>query len=409
MSRRQRRRLARTLLIATAVTAAMAATLSRGGLSARHEVAVGTASHPVAPAPPSGSGSRRPDKGSDPLVGMPPVVGGDIYAADRAGMFAPTVRADRPLIYVPNSGGDTISVIDAATYQLTATYTVGCNPQHVVPSWDLDTLWVLSDHCNQVTAIDPATGRPGRSISVDDPYNMYFTPDGRYAVVVAEARQRLDFRDPHTMTLVRSLPVTCPGVDHMEFAADGLYAIATCEFSARLVKIDIAHQQVLGYLNLQSGSMPQDIRSSPDGHVFFVADQTVGGMWELDPDSFKLVGFVPTGIGAHGLYPSRDGKLLYITNRGLTTGQGSISVFSFATGKVIATWPIAGPSSPDMGGVSADGKILWLTGRYNREVYAIDTTTGKLRARIPVGSQPHGMAVFPQPGRYSLGHTGEFR
>ena len=64
---------------------------------------------------------------------------------------------------------------------------------------------------------------------------------------------------------------------------------------------------------------------------------------------------------------------------------------------------------PRHGGVSADGRVLWLSGRYHSEVYAIDTTTGTLLARIPVGKQPHGLCVWPQPGRYSLGHTGIMR
>ncbi len=62
-----------------------------------------------------------------------------------------------------------------------------------------------------------------------------------------------------------------------------------------------------------------------------------------------------------------------------------------------------------MGGVSADGKVLWLSGRYDSEVYAIDTDDGHLLARIPVGQGPHGLCVYPQPGRYSLGHTGILR
>jgi DNA-binding beta-propeller fold protein YncE len=112
-----------------------------------------------------------------------------------------------------------------------------------------------------------------------------------------------------------------------------------------------------------------------------------------------------TGDGAHGLYPSRDSRFLYVANR----GEGSVSVISFATGKVVHTWQIPGEASPDMGGVSADGKVLWLSGRYHGEVYAIDTITGDLRARIKVGGEPHGLCVWPQPGRYSLGHTGILR
>ena len=90
-------------------------------------------------------------------------------------------------------------------------------------------------------------------------------------------------------------------------------------------------------------------------------------------------------------------------------GDGSISVLSFASRKVVRTWRLPGGGSPDMGGVSADGKVLWLSGRYNRVVYAISTRDGTLLARIPVGAGPHGLCVWPQPGRYSLGHTGILR
>ncbi|MGC1799721.1 MAG: hypothetical protein WA701_04975, partial [Solirubrobacterales bacterium] len=105
------------------------------------------------------------------------------------------------------------------------------------------------------------------------------------------------------------------------------------------------------------------------------------------------------------LYPSRDSRYLFVSNR----GEGSISVISFATRKVVHKWRIPGGGSPDMGGVSADGKVLWISGRYNGVVYAISTKNGHLLARIPVGSGPHGACFYPMPGRYSLGHTDNMR
>jgi DNA-binding beta-propeller fold protein YncE len=161
--------------------------------------------------------------------------------------------------------------------------------------------------------------------------------------------------------------------------------------------------------------MPQDIRISPDGKTFFVADMLADGVHVVDGASFKQIGFIPTGSGAHGLYPSRDGKFLYVANRGTNkmmvkkgVAQGSVSVIEFASRKVVATWPIPGGGSPDMGNVSADGKYLWLSGRFDDEVYRIDTTSGDID-RIKVGREPHGLTVWPQPGRYSLGHTGNLR
>jgi DNA-binding beta-propeller fold protein YncE len=251
------------------------------------------------------------------------------------------------------------------------------------------------------------TGKPGALIPVDDPYNMYFTPDGRYAIVVAERLRRLDFRDAHTFQLHHSVDVPCVGVDHIDFSADETYLIASCEFSGQMVKVDLQTERVVGTLTLPGGSaeMPQDVKLSPDGKVFYVADMRAGGLWKIDGRRFKTVGFLRTGAGVHGLYPSRDSKYLYATNR----GEGSISVISFRTHKEVAKWHIPGGGSPDMGGVSADGKVLWVSGRYNGVVYAISTRNGRLLARIPVGSGPHGLCVWPQPGRYSLGHTGILR
>jgi YVTN family beta-propeller protein len=251
-------------------------------------------------------------------------------------------------------------------------------------------------------------------------------------MVIAEARRRIDFRQPQTMKLVQSLPVACKGLDHVEFTADNRYAIATCEFSGQLVKIDLATRSAVGYVTLdphssfvqgiralfgrkEPHSMPQDIRSSSDGRRFYVADMKDDGVFVINPSTLAPIDFIHTGKGAHGIYPSRDGTKLYVTNRGWNMiaggrhGPGSIIVLDPATEKVVANWPVPGGGSPDMGNVTADGKELWVSGRYDDEVYVFDTSTGRLTHRIPVGREPHGLCVWPQPGRFSLGHTGNMR
>jgi DNA-binding beta-propeller fold protein YncE len=298
-------------------------------------------------------------------------------------------------------------------------FPVGQSPQHVVPAWDLQTLWVANNaegkNSGSLTPIDPVTGKPGKNVEVDDPYNMYFTPDGKEAIVVAEAHARLDFRDAHTMALKSSLSVPeCKGINHADFAIDGSYALFTCEFGGKLAKIDMVNRKVVGYLELNKKGMPQDIRVSPDGKVFYVADMMADGIYVVDGESFTKLGTIPTGVGAHGLYPSRDGSKLYISNRGsnmvhgMRHGKGSVSVLDFATRKVLTTWPIPGGGSPDMGNVSADGAHLWLSGRFDNVVYRIDTQSGDV-VKVKVGREPHGLTVWPQPGRYSFGHTGNLR
>ena len=339
---------------------------------------------------------------------VPPLLDpANVYAADAPGRLSQVVRSDPALVYVPNSLSNTVDVINQRTLKIVRRFRVGRRPQHVVPSYDLRRLYVTSDLGNSLQAIDPRTGRPvGSRIPVADPYNLYFTPDGHYAVSVAELLKRLDFRDPKTMALRFSILVpTCPGVDHADFSAAGRFMFVTCEYLGAVIKIDLRSHRVVKTLNLKpKPASPQDIKLSPDGKLLYVADQDRAGLWEIDPNRFRVVGFLPTGAGAHGLYPSRNARYLYVSDR----LAGAISVVDFRTRRVIHTWRL-GSSSPDMGGVSADGKTLWLSGRYNSEVYVIDTQTGKLRARIPVGRGPHGLCVWPQPGRYSLGHTGILR
>ena len=354
-------------------------------------------------------------------MSMPaPVDPKNIYAGTRAGMFSPAVAGHLSRVYSPNLTTGKVDVIDPETFKLIESLDAIPSPQHIVPSWDLQTLWVSGDisyrggHAD-VMPIDPKTGKLGKAIDVPDSYNLYFTPDGKSAIMVAEAMRRLEFRDPHNMALQGYVAVPkCPGVNHADFAADGSYAIFTCEYDNALAKIDLVHHRLEGILPLSRGGMPQDVRVSPDGSVFFVADLLKDGVVLVAGDSFKEIGFIRTGVGAHGLYPSRDGTKLYVANRGthnlagVRKGQGSVTVLDFFSPKLLANWTIPGGGSPDMGNLSANGKWLWLSGRYDGVIYAFNTDDGSVKT-IPVGGMPHGLTVWPQPGRYSLGHTGNLR
>jgi YVTN family beta-propeller protein len=373
----------------------------------------------------------------------------NIYQAVQNHRLNPLLKEDLERVYVPNLRSNDVYVIDPTTLKVIDRFKVGISPQHIVPSWDLRTLWVTNNAEGRtdgsLTPIDPRTGKPGASVPVDDPYNMYYTPDGQSAIVVAEARKRLDFRDPVTMALQFSIDTPgCPGINHADFSIDGRFAIFTCEFSGTLAKIDLVGRKVSSYLQLDMPAtrfketsapravaggvwepgetelcsvkrgMPQDIRSSPDGKRFYVADMHADGVHIIDTDSFTKVGFLTTGIGAHGLYPSRDGKSLYVVNRGShqirgpKKANGGVTVMDFASEKIVQRWPVPGGGSPDMGNVSLDGQWLWLAARYDHVVYRFNTHNGAVDS-IKVGTEPHGLTVWPQPGRYSLGHTGNMR
>ena len=396
-----------------------------------------------------------PNGALDIVSGMPPAVDkNNLYSEIAATKLSPNVAGALERIYVPNRGENTVSVIDPATLKVVNKFNVGIHPQHIVPGWDLKTLWVANNAEGRLdgslTPIDPKTGKPGKSVPVDDPYNLYWSPDGQYAIVVAEAYKRLDFRDAKTMEMKFTIPTPrCAGINHADFSIDGKFAMFTCEFNGSLTKIDMVARKVVDTIKLNAyfdrpdvlaliaapgkkaryvpdpanpagadicttPGMPQDVRISPDGKIFYVADMMVDGVHVVDGESFKQIGFIPTGVGAHGLYPSRDGKSMYVANRGSNkirgtpNGKGSVSVIDFATRKVTKNWPVPGGGSPDMGNISADGKHLWLSGRYDNTVYRFNTDSGAVD-KIAVGREPHGLTVWPQPGRFSFGHTGNLR
>lgn len=333
-------------------------------------------------------------------------MGDNVYAATEAGMIAPTAARDPALLYVPDAGGSVVTVISQQTRKIIRVLEAGQLSQHVTPSYDLRNLYVNSSAANKLVRIDPRRARVEGSTSVPRPYNLYFTPDGKQAIVMVEEHDRVRFVDPRTFKLVDELQIPgCRGPNHADFSANGQYFVLTCEFSGVLVKVATQTHRVLGTLKLGKMSMPQDVRLSPDGQLFYLADMGVDRVRLIDGERLRQVGSIPTPKDPHGLYPSRDGTQLYVSDR----GAGKVSVVSFATKKIVATWTIPGGGSPDMGGVSADGKVLWLSGRYDGVVYGFDTGSGRLTAKIRVGGNPHGLAVWPQPGRYSLGHTGNMR
>lgn len=325
----------------------------------------------------------------------------NVYAAINSGTLAPAVRGIPTRVYVPNNDTNTVSVIDPKTFKVIHTLPVGTEPQHITPSWDLRNLYVGNVYSNSLTVIDPRTGHIGRTVSVPDPYNLYFTPDGKHAIDVAEGHDTLYFYDPTTWKLQGTIAIPYRGPDHMDFSANGQYFLISTEYSGVVIKVGLHPRRILGTVSL--GGSAVDVKVSPDGKVFYVANQVRNGVSVIDPTSMKEIRFIPTGAGAHGFAMARDGRHLYVTNR----LAGSISVIDTQSQKVVHTWHVGG--SPDMLQVSADGTQLWTSNRFNASVSVIDTHTGKLLHTIAVGSHPHGLTLFPQPGRYSIGHNGVYR
>lgn len=333
-----------------------------------------------------------------------PVRGGgavDVYAYISPANLDPALADLAPRVYVPNEHGQSVSVIDAETMTVIKTIKVGSYPHHVTPSWTMRRLFVNNMNSSSLTVIDPwSVGKIGQK-SVRAPYNLYFTPDGTTALVIAEPLNRIVFYTRQGWNRIGGLAIPTAGVDHGDFTADGADFLVSTEYGGWLYKIKVAQRQIVGSLRI--GGRPIDVKLSADGTVFYVTNQRRDGVSIVDPDAMTELDFLPTGNGAHGLAVSRDGGHLYVSNR----RAGTISVIDFATRAVVATWDVGG--SPDMLTVSIDGGQLWASNRWHDTVSVIDTSDGHVIKVITVGDAPHGLTYFPQPGRFSIGHNGVYR
>jgi YVTN family beta-propeller protein len=325
----------------------------------------------------------------------------NVYAATTSGKIKDSLADVPERVYVPDVSRGVVDVIDPQTFQIVDHYQVGQLPYHVTPSWDMSELLVNDEGSSTFTVVDPGTGKPSGTLSAPFPYNLYYTPDGTKAIVVNERQQQLEFRDPKTWEVLGTVYIPWPGVDHLDFSADGSYFLASSEWSGVVSKVDTNKMELVDHV--QVGSLPIDIKLSPDGSVFYVADQGNMGVFVIEPEAMKVIDFIPTGEGAHGLEFSRDTRYMYVSNR----MEGTISVVDLATRKVADTWTTGG--TPDMLQLSPDGKELWVSGRYDGAVYVLDTASGKLLHTIYTGTEPHGLTYFPNPGRFSLGHDGVYR
>ncbi|MEO8638820.1 MAG: cytochrome D1 domain-containing protein [Chloroflexota bacterium] len=333
---------------------------------------------------------------------------GGVYSGTAGGQLDPRV-ADLPLrVYVPNELSNDVAVIDPETLTVIGRFAVGAAPEHITPDWDLSKLYVNNMNGASLTVIDPLTEKPSETRQVPFPYNLYYTPDGSKAIVVADylgmgmiADNGLYFYDRKSWELLKFVQVPWPGVNHLDFSPDGGFLIVSCESAGVVAKVNTVTMAVEGSIEL--GGSPLDVRLAPAGDVFFVANQGTNGVDVVDGVGMQRVDFIPTAPGAHGFAFSRDVTRLFVTNR----YSGTISVIDVATRKVIDTWEVGG--SPDMAAVSPDGTQLWVSNRFHGTVMVLNPETGEVIKVIPTGGNPHGLTFWPQPGTISLGHNGNMR
>jgi YVTN family beta-propeller protein len=285
---------------------------------------------------------------------------------------------------VLNSDDDTISVIDSGNYRETARLHIGRGPHHLIATPDARTLVIAMSGSNELVLIDRTTGLEQQRIAASDPYQIAFSPGGKWFVAASLRLDRIDIYDAQTYQLIHRLPAASMP-SHIAFSGDGNTVFVTLQGTSSLVSIDLASGKPNWTVRI--GPQPAGITTRPGG-TLLVGIMGADYIAEIDPQNGNVIRQIHTGAGAHNFLATPDGRMLYVSNRVADT----ISVLDPATLNITATFQA--PGGPDDMALSPDGHELWVTGRWHAWVDVIELASGALRTSIPVGRSPHGIFVY---------------
>jgi YVTN family beta-propeller protein len=285
---------------------------------------------------------------------------------------------------VLNSDDDTLSVVSGDGYHEVSRTHIGRGPHHLIVSPDGRTLILAMSGSNELVMVDRLTGTETKRIEASDPYQIGFSPDGKWFVAASIRLDRIDIYDAHTLQLLHRLPAaTMPS--HIAFARDSGTVFVTLQGTGGLIAIDLDSGKVAWTVPI--GPTPAGITTRPTG-TLLAGIMGSDYIAEIDPHDGHIIQKVHTGNGAHNFLATPDGKTLYVTNR----VAGTISVLDADTLAITAT--LLAPGGPDDMALSPDGKELWVTGRWHASVDVIELASGTLKATVPVGRSPHGIFVY---------------
>lgn len=285
-------------------------------------------------------------------------------------------------VVVLNSGDGTVSVIDRATRKVVDTFPVGKEPHHLIPNLKDDELVVANAISNDLVFLNPLTGEIKRRLPrISDPYQLGYSPDGKWFVAISLRLDRVDIYSLPNYEL-KSRIATAKTPSHVAFSGDSRFAYVTMQDSDELVAIDLtSHKEVW---RMKTGKTPAGIWMSPQG-LIFIGIMGADYVEVIDPVKRESVKKVVTGRGAHNVFPMGNGSRILVSNR----VDGTITPVDYKT--LVAAKPIKVGRGVDCMEVSADGKEVWATVRWEARVAVIDLTGAKPIEYIPVGRSPHGI------------------
>ncbi len=293
-------------------------------------------------------------------------------------VMAPGVAWASGLAFVINSNDASLSLIDIATHQEVRRVPLLREPHHLVLTPDHKYIVIGDTTGNTLFFLNPRSGAIEKQLVISDPYQIRFSPDGRYFTVAGLARNQIDIYDGRRFALLHRIPArSMPS--HIDYAPDSSIAYVSLQGTDHLIAIETATGKVL---------WNTEVGRTPAGVMWDQGKILVGIMGEahiavVDPVDGHVARTIATGRGAHTLFFSPDKKLIYATNR----IDATITVLDAGTLAELRSYSV--PGGPDDLDFAPDGKI-WAALRFAQAVAVLDPATGAIE-RIHVGRSPHGI------------------
>jgi YVTN family beta-propeller protein len=312
-----------------------------------------------------------------------------VFAALVLGLSA-SVAARADQVIVLNSEEASYSIVSRGQRAAIGREPLGREPHHLIPTPDGKEVLVASTVTNELVALDSKTGQRTRVVrNIIDPYQLGFSPDGKWFVTAA---YRLDHIDIYrydgdfklaSRIFIDGLP------SHLDFDKESKTVFVSLQQSARVVAVDLQTQLIKW--NVEVGKAPAGVAMLSDDKRLLVALTGEDAVVTLDPATGMTTGRLQTGKGAHNFWPRGDGRHWFLSNR----IEGTVSLIDAQEMKVVATVRV--PGGPDCMDITPDGRELWVTQRFLRRIAIVDLATLKVTGSIPVGKSPHGVFILKAP------------
>jgi len=322
---------------------------------------------------------------STPLTRRRFLLGATMVGAGLAAGSAPPraeAASGRPIALIANSMSNTLTVVDARTFDPISTMPVGREPHKFHLSQSGRSVYSCDTTSNEMIELDLATLRPVRHIPILDPYNVTFTKDGRHLFKLAYRYTFVEVHDAKTFTRVRRLE-TGSAPSHYALSPDGRWFVNSNQLANTVSVIDTDTLSIAHLLRVDP--FPAGINISQDGRQMFVSSGHAATISIFETDTWRFVRRVHSGTDTHEMIVTQNGRYIFVTNR----GENTVSVFEVASGRVLEKFHV--PGGPDMPMLSADGRHLWVSGRYADIGTVVDAHTLRIVGTFRTQHSPHGV------------------